>query len=189
MNVYLTILLSLCLAFASCKQSEGPTGPQGEPGPQGQQGPQGEQGPPGEDGEDGTANVIYSDWMDIDWNVSDGPNIKTMLISEPLITEEFTDMGTILMYARSKTTEVNIAIPLPFLQGNDYLYFYALNGHETFNDGIVFNAESVDYAIPVDAFEDTEIRYILIPDGVPAKMPAGFFEDYIAVKEYYGIAD
>lgn len=195
MNVYLTILLSLCLAFASCTQSEGPTGPQGEPGPQGQQGPQGpqgEQGPPGEDGEDGedgTANVFYSEWMEIDWNVSDGTTLKTMLISEPRVTEEFTNTGSLLMFARNATIDVKTAIALPFVNGNDQLYFYALNGHETLNDGIVFNAQSLDNSVPVSEFSNTEIRYVLIPGGVPAKMRDNFFEDYNVVKEYYGIPD
>jgi hypothetical protein len=179
-------VLAIVFLFDACDGPEGRTGPQGIQGPQGEQGPQ---GPPGEDGEDGTANVIYSEWMDINWNISDGTNIKQMLISEPRITEEFTDMGTLLMYARNATLEVNIAIALPFLQGNDYLYFYALSGHDTLNDGIVFIAESVDYSTPVNEFSNTEIRYVLIPDGVPAKMSANFFEDYEAVAEYYGISD
>lgn len=75
------------------------------------------------------------------------------------------------------------------VQGNDYLYFYALNGHDTFNDGIIFIAESVDYSTPVNEFSNTEIWYVLIPGGVPAKMPENFFEDYETVKTYFGVPD
>lgn len=180
--IFTVALLVMATALSGCK-AEGPTGPQGAPGPQGEQGPQGPAG------EDGTANVFYSNWIAIDWNVSDGTNIKQMLISESRITEEFTNRGTLLMFARNATLDINNAIALPFLQGNDYLYFYALNGHDTLNDGIVFVAESVDYSTPVSEFSNTEIRYVLIPDGTPAKMSDTFFENYGAVREYFGIPD
>lgn len=182
-HVLITTVLTLCLAMAACK---GPTGSDGQPGPQGAQGPQGEQGL---QGEPGTANVIYSEWMAINWNISDGTFTKQMLINEPMITEEFVNTGTLLMFARNPALDVNIAIALPFLQGNDYLYFYALNGHETINDGIVFNAESVDFSTPVNEFSNTEIRYVLIPGGMPAKMSDKFFEDYNAVRDYFRIPD
>lgn len=182
----LTVLLAILFTISACDGPEGPTGPQGSQGPQGEQGVQGALG---EDGEDGTANIIYSEWMAINWNISDGTNVKQMLISEPQVAKEFTNTGSLLMFARNATLDVNMAVALPFLQGNDYLYFYALNGHDTLNDGIVFVAESVDYSTPVKEFSNTEIRYVLIPGGVPAKMPASFYEDYNAVKEYYGISD
>ncbi len=72
-NLFTITLVAMVLALTSCN-TEGPTGPQGTPGPQGPQ------GTPGEDGEDGTANVIYSEWMDLDWNLSDDPGYKAMLI-------------------------------------------------------------------------------------------------------------
>lgn len=181
---FFTFIIALMVAISACN-TEGPTGPQGTPGPQGEQGLQ---GPPGEDGEDGTANVIYSEWIAINWNLNDGTYTKEMLINEPMITEEFINTGTLLMFARNSTIAFNHAIPLPYLTAS-ILRFYALNGHETVSDGIVVISESVDSSTPTNEYSNTEIRYVLIPGGVPAKMPAGFFEDYDAVKEYYGIPD
>jgi len=58
---YFGLVMALSLAVASCSK-EGPEGPQGPQGPQGQQGQQGAQGPKGDEG---TANVMYSGWLDV----------------------------------------------------------------------------------------------------------------------------
>lgn len=134
----------------------------------------------------GTANVIYSSWIEVNWNITDRSTLKQMLISEPRTTEKFTNRGTLLMYAQNPTPENNIVVPLPFFQGNDHLYYYALNGDNTYSDGIILNAESIDGSTPVGDFSGVEVRYVLIPGGVPAKMQPDFFKDYEAVAEYYG---
>lgn len=116
---------------------------------------------------------------------------KQMLISEPRITEDFINMGAILVYLKNISEEFNLAFALPFQDGNDFFYYLMINGHETFNDGIVLMVISVDNVNPVwDEYEgNVEVRYVLLPDGIPAKIADGFFEDYEAVAEFFGIKD
>ena len=53
--------MSACLFFTACSK----TGPTGPAGPAGQDGAAGAAGPAGPKGDTGTANVIYSPWLDV----------------------------------------------------------------------------------------------------------------------------
>lgn len=161
---------------------EGPAGPEG---PQGQQGPQGEQGLQGPMGEEGTANVIYSDWLDIDWD-QDGTNSKAMFITEPLITDELIENGTILMFIRSQLG--NVVFPLPYINSGDYLYF-AVGNEPGVLVGILFAADSMDGS-SVGSYSENQIRYILIPGGVQNKVAKTIdFKNYNQVAKIFNIRD
>lgn len=169
-NILFTAFLTIVLASVAC---EGPAGPQGL---------QGERGPSGSPGPEGTANVISSEWLDIEWDV-DGSFIKEMYIAEPLITEEFIETGTALMFIRVE--EENVAHPLPFLIGSDFLTFTIVNDPEN-HIGLIYQVLSQDGS-PAGSYSDLQIRYILIPDGITASgKAASGREEYNAVKEYFG---
>jgi hypothetical protein len=140
-------------------------------------------------GEDGTANVMYSDWLNIEWNGFDGTLTKIMTIDEPLLTEDYFDNGgTILMYIRMPITGGHIVYPIPMNNGNDHLFYGFVNVPETAVE-LQFGVESMDGTTAVDSYPDDHIRYILIPDGVPAKMPSNFFDDYNKTIHYFGIPE
>lgn len=179
----ISISLFFALANIACEGPEGTTGPQG---PQGEQGPE---GPQGSQGETGTANVIYSDWMNIAWNFTDDATFKQMYIEEPRVVEDdFLAEGTLLMYLKLETSEGSITVPLPFTSGTDYLTFLAADVPGENVEGIVVRLEATDNTTPVQTdWNNYQVRYIMIPGGVPAKMGENFLKDYSAVKEYYGL--
>ena len=73
------LFLAIILVFTHCKKGDtGPAGPQGPQGEQGQMGATGSQGPKGDTG---TANVIYSSWLDVTYiadTVHNGTTIDTI---------------------------------------------------------------------------------------------------------------
>lgn len=169
--VFITIL-AIGLASVAC---EGPSGPDGPQGPQGKQGPEGPQGPRGEEG---TANVIYSEWFDVDWNGVNTDTQKTMNIDIPEITEDFLDNGVVLVYAG----EPNSYAALPMAFNNYAVYYFTRVGRVRLHVRPLSEG-----TLQVEWIE--QVRYVLIPGGLPAKMPAGFWKDYEAVAEYFGIPE
>lgn len=185
-KLLLITFLAIGLTSAAC---EGPTGSDGPQGPQGEQGPEGPQGP---QGETGTANVIYSDWMNIAWNLVDGPTRKHMYVEESrVVEEEFMATGTLLMYLKLETPEDIVIAALPFTNRTDNLFYVigkAASGEGL--EGIIMVLVATDSSTPVQSdWNDYQVRYVMIPGGVPAKMKDDFLKDYEAVKEYYGIPD
>lgn len=172
------IAITFFFAFASIA-CEGPAGPDGAQGPQGEQGPEGPQGP---QGETGTANVIYSEWMDIEWNLIDTESVKSLRIEEENLTEEFRGSGVVVAYAMNTSESI---FQLPMISSMAEWRFY----HWFRGEFITFELESFDFSPVPEEIGNWQIRYILIPGGVPAKMSKDFFEDYNAVKEYFGIPD
>lgn len=171
------------LVVLSCK------GPAGPDGPQGAQGPEGEQGPVGPQGEPGTANVIYSDWMDIEWNRDDLSTFKSMYIEEPRVIGDFLDHGVLLVYLKQENPGTIAVVSLPYLQGTSFFYFIIADSSVDNIEGILVVVSATDGTTPVADAEDAQIRYVLVPGGVPAKMPPDFWKDYEAVSNYYGIPD
>lgn len=196
------MILITALSMAACEGPTGPEGPQGQPGTQGEQGvagepgPQGPQGPAGEDGEDGedgNANVIYSEWLDADWNEKDDPKEKIMKITiEEISHNELRNNTLVMMYLQQYGTSSIYVMPSAGRWSNTW-YSYTFGNNVSGFDGIRVQLETTDGADLTElqhaAFRGNRFRYILIPGGEQSKMPSGFFDDYEAVKEYYGIPD
>ncbi|MCX2678498.1 hypothetical protein OOZ15_00955 [Galbibacter sp. EGI 63066] len=173
------IVLLLCIGLIACSGEDGMEGPQGLQGEQGPAGPQGEQGP---QGETGTANVRYSSWIPIDWNVLDANTVKRMDIDIPEITEEFIENGGIvLFYVRS--TDSVWAVPMS--RDNYSLYFLASSASQE----IRFLASRITGLTgDINVSWILEVRYVLIFDGIPLQGEVSL-NDYESLKEYYGITD
>jgi|GEM_PF-2402940 len=99
-------LLSASLFLFSCK------GDKGELGPKGDKGDKGETGATGPQGQAGTpANVIYSNWMDVDATPYTYDNTSDFLeemdfshrqiIATPKLTADIADKGVVLMYYKN----------------------------------------------------------------------------------------
>lgn len=68
-----------------------------EDGEDGAMGPSGAQGIQGEPGPEGTANVMYSDWLDQDFSFIDGASFKSMKVDESRLISEFFETGGIVL--------------------------------------------------------------------------------------------
>lgn len=172
----LAALLAIAISFSSCSK-EGPEGPQGEQGPQGAQGAQGAKG---DKGEPGTANVIYSQWIDtLTYYLTSETTTDTIFgtLEVPALTADILNNGEIKVYANIGTTET-LVIPLPYSTGDGGFInvFFFTGGIE-----IVSNLN----------IDGLPIRYILIPGGTSARKagPTVDWNDYNAVKKYLNLRD
>lgn len=169
------LTLALIVALGACDK-------EGDPGPVGAQGPQGPEGP---EGKPGAANVIYSPWMDVDWNGIDEPTYKTMRMDEPQVTSDFLENGgTVLYYIRQKTTDFEVVLALPYLSGSTYAYGVTQINEGQSRVGII--ATTLDgSSLPPDFFSEFQFRYVLIPGGVIANGRVS--TDYEIIKSRYNI--
>lgn len=166
----ITVFFLGALFMVSCSAEDGETGPAGPAGPEGPQGVQGEQGPQGDQGEQGdpgTANVIYSDWIPIDFPPGGGLLQKVLtLASEQEITDLGVDLETssVLVYGRGDVLIFSgiEVFPLPFSTGANIRYTYMIDGGEINLVGLAPPGENNDF----DIFDD--YRYVIIPGGQPA---------------------
>ena len=175
--------VAVSVLFTSCSKEgpEGPAGATGAPGPTGAQGPAGAKG---DKGDPGTANVIYSSWLNVTFNNGIGQ------ISAPKLTKDILNSGEIKVYWNMYTSDdpfivqVPCVVPLVIFTGNEddqdesdiYIdpYFETgaihliANYNLTSNNGV------------------SQFRYILIPGGTAARKPgpAVGWSDYNGVKKY-----
>ncbi|WP_234570993.1 collagen-like triple helix repeat-containing protein [Rhodohalobacter sp. 614A] len=183
MKIKRTILFVLPIMIGLiCFSCEGPEGPAG---PQGLQGEAGEPGPEGSQGEPGTANVIYSEWIDSEWTEYTAREWQ-MLIEDSNISVDFSNNGgTVLVYRRNGPLDDAWIYPLP--SGSAYPVTFAI---DPVNTTLLIAVESSCCDIP-SWFHDVQFRYVLIPGGVltNGKQAKLDLTDYQAVKAFYGIPD
>ncbi|MEX0662491.1 MAG: hypothetical protein WEA58_07950 [Balneolaceae bacterium] len=97
----------------------------------------------------GTANVLYSSWIDINWNHTDDPTYKAMNIVEERITDDFLDTGVIKVYLLSENNnsngDVRIVYPIPNFINNAVLRYRVVNQTDNYDfKGFIFEYESTD---------------------------------------------
>jgi hypothetical protein len=192
----LTLLASLVLItfiFTQCQK--GDVGPAGPAGPTGPAGASGSTGPKGDTG---TANVIYSPWLDVTYQGLDTVHnndgtIDTVLwgasITANKLTQAILDKGEIKVYFNWGTQANPDIAPLPIL--------------DPFFTGVIINPEflvqKIDLYANLNASTFTnqqgqkqlQYRYILIPGSVAGRLskPAVDWNNYNAVKAYLGLTD
>ncbi|WP_417214494.1 hypothetical protein [Bizionia sp.] len=157
---FINYVLYLCffMAILSCTV---------EDGEQGEQGIQGEQG---EQGEPGTVNVMYSDWMNQDWNFIDAPTFKSMLVEDAHITDDFMENGGIVLGFFRYQDNAPYMLPKQDFRLNTVRSFISIN----FSDGgnVRFSIQSTDGTALTDddvngsgAGIQAQYKYVLIPGG------------------------
>lgn len=185
-----SLLVAITLFFAACTK-EGPAGPAGAAGPAGPAGPVGAQGPKGDTG---TANVIYSDWLDVSFTADTAHNgnvIDTIdysaVINAPKLTDAILSNGAIKVYVNVGTAVSPAVAPLPL----DALLFQIIVSP-------IYQVGKINLIASDDASTFTttsnqkawQYRYILIPGGTPSSRMANInWNDYNAVKAYLGLND
>ncbi|GAA4109082.1 hypothetical protein GCM10022393_05470 [Aquimarina addita] len=159
----LVVMMVSAMLFSCSDGEDGAIGPAGQDGTDGINGIDGEDGVDGTDGETGTANVIYSDWIDseFDEDITDG--FDSFSISAPELTQELIDSGTLLVYGRIDNGTV-YQIPLVLYGNINESYFVRIIEPGSFNIGV---EGVVSDNIGTPFFNDT-FRYILIPGETTA---------------------
>ncbi|WP_205783271.1 hypothetical protein [Flagellimonas allohymeniacidonis] len=168
----ITVFVLGALLFVSCSTEDGETGPAGPAGPAGPQGAQGDQGPQGEQGDPGTANVIFSGWIDSEFDANIIATSSSFSIDAPDLTEAILNEGVVLVYGRSfpaPITDDTDVFPLPMVFGaaRQQSYYFRVEQATQLDIVVAANEEGDPVGSPFFA----EFRYVLIPGGQPATDP------------------
>jgi len=197
MNFLKMGLLVFAMVLTSCSAEDGEdgvTGPQGVAGTDGidgTDGADGQDGTDGTDGEDGNANVIYSEWLDANWNITDNATNKRMQISIAEISNtELRNKTLIYMYLRQFGTSSIYTMPSSGRWSNTwYSFTFGNNGADL--DGILVALETTDGSdlteFQYTAFRGNRFRYVLVPqESQTGKLD---YSNYEAVKAFYNLPD
>ncbi|WP_123864726.1 hypothetical protein [Chitinophaga barathri] len=182
------ILLVTSVLFIAACGKDGDTGPAGADGPAGAKGDKGDKGDPG----DGGATIIYSDWMDMNYepdtiHLANG-QIDTLGffadMEVPKLTKTMLATADVKVYINLNTAADPVITPLPyadesgiiirFLAHEGTLAFYSNIDARTFMNG---NG---------DKFQ--QYRYMIVP-GNTAGRQAVNWKNYAEVKAYLGLKD
>lgn len=172
----LAIVMAMFILLDACKGEKGdvgPAGPNGSNGANGAIGATGTTGATGATGATGTANVSYSDWVNVTFVGSGTSYIAN--VTAPKLTQDILDKGDVHIYW--KIGSVVYYIPYSQTIGTTtYTIFQILT---------VGNIKlTASYAIT----STTQIRYVIIPGGIAGGRRAAIdFSDYEAVKRYYNL--
>jgi len=173
------LLFAIALLFVHCSK-DGDAGPQGPAGPAGPAGT-GIQGPKGDTG---TANVIYSPWIDTTTWKPDTVMIGSVIvdtlgyfanIKAPKLTNSILNTGEMKVYINIGTAASPVVLPLPY------------------TDGFLF-VDPAFFLTTVQLYSNFKltglpVRYILIPGSVPGRMATVDWNNYAEVKKYLGLKD
>lgn len=147
-------------------------------------------GDDGAKGDTGTANVMFSKWLDVTFEPRTNTNGDTVLwlaeIDAPQLTKGVLDSGTVKVYLNIGTVTDQIVFPLPIAD-----FYYAAAYIESLN--LYYTPGKISLYASQDAGTVTsagqtyyQFRYVIIPGGVPTGRMAN---DYQGVKSYYNIPD
>lgn len=98
------ILISTTLLISSCTK-QAPMGPEGPQGEIGDPGDKGEKGEKGDDGEKGSASIIISEWVSV--NFEGASRSWYGKISDPRITQEVLDKAEIAVFYKDVEGDVH----------------------------------------------------------------------------------
>ncbi|OJX54317.1 MAG: hypothetical protein BGO88_11755 [Flavobacterium sp. 38-13] len=121
----------------------------------------------GMDGEPGTANVIYSDWLDRPVGTEatiDGTSGMLYTYSVPQITNEILNSGTVLVYMQFNGADI-FALPYTSRAGNSINTIEAIT---TLGNLKIFRYRHDGLTPTIAVGSGVKFRYIIIPGGTPA---------------------
>lgn len=194
LTIPVSLLLAFTLFFVSCSKT-GPVGPAGTTGAAGAQGPAGTAGLPGPKGDTGTANVIYSPWLNVTFQVNTATNPTTgkldttgysAQIAAIKLTDSIVKTGEIKVYVNlgSDSTSDQFIAPLPYFDGSIIINPYFASG----TIQLISNINVSSYVS--NTYNHLQYRYILIPGGVRSGRYAPInWKDYQQVKKYLRLKD
>lgn len=169
LKTLLYVFMAIALMFnLSCSPEDGKDG---EPGPQGEQGPA---------GQDGNANVVASDWFEVQFDDMSGatpPTWGEMYLQNDDIPEvDMTDYdengGVILMYLKQSMPGGTIVFQLPYYSGTTEIFHLLADVPGVLEGGLAIRLNASD----VSGYEnnpDITFKYVLVPANVAAKQSQG----------------
>lgn len=196
-TVCILLFAAIIMFLVSCSKEgpegpQGPQGPQGEPGAAGSTGATGEQGPKGDTG---TANVIYSTWLDVAYTpdtVYVGGIIDTVgfyaAIAANKLDSAILSGGDMHVYLNISDTINPNVVALPYfdvLSGLSIIPSFQLQNISLYANGNVSTRTSQS------GQKILQYRYVLIPGGVSgnAVIHPPDWNNYKLVKEFYHLPD
>ncbi len=167
-NWFFSVFCMVILLF-SCSKEDGQDGAIGPAGPQGEQGPA---GPQGSQGETGSPNVIYSSWINSEFNDNLIATGSSFTVDVPDLSEDILNNGVILGFGKQDTGLAVFIYQLPHITGDNH-YFLRVTEENT----IEFSVSSIDGTSVGNTFFD-QYRYVLIPGGNTASGKSANAIDY-----------
>ncbi len=183
----LLLLFLITIVFANCKK--GDTGPAGPAGPTG---PNGGAGAPGPKGDTGTANVIYSQWLDVPFlpdTVHNGTIIDTLgffaNVTAAKLDSLMISKGEIKVYVNLGSLANPFVAPLPYFD-----VYSGVSISPTFSVQRIFMYADADAStVTQNNVKFLQYRYILIPGSVGGVMKQTNWNDYNQVKTALGLTN
>ncbi len=177
------IILIVGMGIIACSGSDGTDGINGIDGAVGLQGPA---------GEDGDANVITSNWLDVDWNITDDPTNKVMRIPITEISQDILRDNTLVMvYLRQWGTSSIYTLPSAGRWSNTW-YSFTFGDNSLNYDGIIITLKSTDGVALTEyqatAFRGNKVRFILIPANTASSKSSIDYSNYNEVVKYYSLS-
>lgn len=188
LNLFACLALAFALLAVSCGK-DGDTGPAGAAGPAGPAGPT---GPTGPTGPEGSANVIYSDWLDVEYKPDTvhlaGGAIDTLgyfaVIEVPKLDLDMLTTGEIKVYLNGFSAADPAVIPLPY-----FSVYSGLSINPTFylNEIDLYSNGDISTVMDNAGVKYQQYRYVLIPGGEEARKAKIDWNNYEQVKQYLGL--
>ena len=190
-----SIILIFSIGIIACSGSDGTDGvigPQGPAGIDGSNGSDGLDGSNGLDGLDGNANVIASNWLDADWNLTDDPTLKEMQISISEISNtDLRDNTLVMVYLKQYGISSIYTMPSAGRWTNTW-YSFTFGKNTTGREGIVIYLKSTDGVALTELQEaglrGNSFRYILIPTSTTSNKSTLDYSNYNEIVNYYGLS-
>jgi hypothetical protein len=149
-------------------------------------------GDDGAKGDTGTANVMYSPWLDVDYSPTLNNAGDTVIwfgtLAAPKLTKKVLDSGVVKVYINIGSAADPLIFPLPITD------LYALTNISQL--GMYFTIGNIELYCDIDAGTVTsggvkqgQYRYVIIPGGVPTGRSAVNWNNYEDVKKRFNIPD
>jgi len=177
-------MLAIGLSITACKK--GDPGPKGDKGDKGDTGAAGAAGATGAKGDPGTANVMYSNWLDLSFRLDTASATYFTQIQEAKITDNFLSTGEIKVYVNLGPTDNKTVSPLPYTEGTAQITPFYASGIIEIDANV--NASTVTNSSTGKKYR--QYRYILIPGGTGLRKSTQVnWNNYDEVKAYLGLKD
>jgi hypothetical protein len=174
--LFISVLFFGIVISCSKEGTTGPQGPKGDTGAQGPAGTNGTNGATGETGATGTANVMYSNWIGVNWNKVDNPTSKTMqIVVDPtkISDNDLKNKALVLMYLKQYGTSSIYTMPTSGRWTNTEYSFTYGNNSAGFN-GILVELKSTD-GVALTEYQSTalrgnSVRYVIINGAISLRL-------------------
>jgi hypothetical protein len=176
---FVACMLSLTMGLTSC----GKDGDAGPAGTTGEKGPKGDKGDKGDSGEKGTANVIYSGWIDTQFSLNSASGEYEWGVAVPQIDAALLSTGFVKVYLNLYTAAEPNVTSIPYVEGDLYIREVAVAGG-------LFLISNYNVGTVVDASNNKrfQIRYVIVPGGVAARTAKNIdWSNYAEVQAHLGL--